>query len=540
MERDMPSAKVKKRKGNTLVKILIAVLMVLCAAVSCMCYLLWCDHQTVFQDVTVELGTESLSIRDFMTDKAMASRVRFVSDPSKVDLSRTGHTKLTLRHGTQPYTVTLTVQDTTAPTATIDQQHAVSITETIPKAEALVHDVQDASEVKIYYAREPEIPEDYSNTVVTVVLEDACGNTLEQTCEFQYYGWLKESCTLELGQTLTPDMLLTDPEKDGALLDQTQLEEISRSVGEHTVTVNTGNTQASCTVTVQDTTGPELKLQNIRRYPGETAVLEDFVVSASDASGDPQMRLVGDLPDFSVQGTYTIAIEAEDPYGNVTTKEATLWISKNMSPPVIKGAEDAMSMEKHTTPDFLAGVTATDDIDGKCEVSVDTSALDNSTAGTYYITYSAMDSSGNVGTYKRKVVVEPNEEDTAALVQEIADSLPDDPEEIRDYVRDKIAYSHSWGGDDPVWYGFTTNTGNCYVHALCLQVLLENKGYETQLIWVTNKSHYWLIIRLEEGWRHIDATPSYQHRKISLMTDSQRYANLNGRNWDRSQWPACE
>ena len=536
----MSRHKAKASRVKKLIWIEIVVLLVLCAVVGYMGYGVWCDNQTVFRDVTVELGAETLSIRDFMTDQAKASRASFVSDPSAVDLSKVGVTNLTLKHGTKSYTVTLTVQDTTPPEATIEREHSVSLAEGVPEAKALVQNVQDASNVRIYYAQEPEVPEDYSDCSVTVVVEDVCGNKLEQECEFHYYGWLKESCTLELGGSLTPDMLLVDPQRDGDLLDQAELEEIAGSVGEHVLTVKTGNTQESCTVLVEDTTGPALELQNVRRYPGESVKLEDFVVSAWDISGERQLRMVSDAPDCSVQATYTVTIEAEDAYGNVTSADATLWVSKNMSPPEIKGASEPISMEKYTEPDFLKGVTAKDDIDGKCEVTVDTSALDTSTAGTYYITYSAIDSSGNVGTYKRKVVVEPNEEDTAALVKELADSLPDDPELIRDYVRDHIAYGSSWGGDDPVWYGFTNNTGNCFVHANCLKALLDYKGYETQLIWVTNKSHYWLIIKLDIGWRHIDSTPSYQHRKISLMTDAERYQNLNGRNWDRSLWPACE
>ncbi|MGN1002847.1 MAG: immunoglobulin-like domain-containing protein [Oscillospiraceae bacterium] len=515
-------------------------LITLCGAVGYMGYSVWSDSQTVFRNVTVELGAETLSIRDFMTDQAKEKRVSFVSDPSTVDLSKVGVTALTLKHGTQTYTVTLTVQDTLKPEAVIEQEHTVSIAEGFPEARELVQEVKDASDVRIYYAQEPWIPEDYSDSNITVVVEDVCGNKLEQSCRFHYYGWLKESCTLELGASLTPEMLLTDPERDGDLLDPVQLAEIAGSTGEHVLTVSTGNTQESCTVLVEDTTGPELELQNVRRYPGETVELEDFIVYTSDLSGEPQVRMVSEEPDCSVQTTYTVTIEAEDAWGNVTTADAILWVSKNMSPPEIKGASEPISMEKYSTVDFLEGVTAKDDIDGKCEVTVDTSSLDTSTAGTYYITYSSIDSSGNVGTYKRKVVVEPNEEDTAALVKELADSLPDDPELIRDYVRDNIAYGSSWGGDDPVWYGFTNNTGNCFVHANCLKALLDYKGYETQLIWVTNKSHYWLIIKLDIGWRHIDSTPSYQHRKISLMTDAERYQNLNGRNWDRSLWPACE
>ena len=131
-------------------------------------------------------------------------------------------------------------------------------------------------------------------------------------------------------------------------------------------------------------------------------------------------------------------------------------------------------------------------------------------------------------------------EDTAAMVREIADSLGNDPEEIRDYVRSSIRYNHDWGGEDPIWYGFTTRTGNCYVHAQCLKAIFDLKGIESQFIWVVDKSHYWLQVKIDGAWKHIDPTPGPSHSKYSLMSDAQRLSTLSGRKWDTSLWPACE
>ena len=536
----MSGRKGKKSGMKWLIRILLVVLLILTGAVGFMGYTAWVDSQEVFRDVTVELGEQSLGIRAFMTEKAVGSRVSFVTDPANIDLSKVQQTKIVLKHGTKNHTVRLTVQDTTAPSAQVPQQQEVSVLEAMPEAAMLVSDIQDASDVHISYAEEPVVPEDYSDVDVQIILEDAQGNQTRLTSRFHFTGWLLESFVLELGDTLTPDLLLTDPEKDQALMEQMDLSEVT-TVGEHTITVVTGNTQADCVITVQDTTAPELKVQNVRIQPGETVEVKDFVVSVSDLSGDPEISVAEELPDCSKNGTHKITIQAKDVNGNVTTREATLWVSDNMSPPEIRGADEAMVVEKHSQPDFLKDVFAKDDIDGEIEAEVDTSGLDLTKAGTYYITYSAIDSSGNTGTYKRKVTVEPDEEDTAALVAEIAETLPDDPEAIRDYVHDLIAYrGDAWGGDDPVWYGLNNHAGNCHVHANTLKAFLDYKGYETQLIWVTNKSHYWLIIKLDEGWRHIDSTPSSQHEKVGLGTDKVRYQNLNGRNWDRSQWPKCE
>ncbi len=162
------------------------------------------------------------------------------------------------------------------------------------------------------------------------------------------------------------------------------------------------------------------------------------------------------------------------------------------------------------------------------------------TAGIYYITYTARDVNGNTASQKRKVIVAHDAGDTAQLLRTVAESLKNDPEEIRDFVHDHICYSVSFGGDDPLWAGLNDRSGNCYVHAVTLQAILEYKGYESQLIWGKDKTHYWVIVKIGDVWRHIDASSGEFHEMFSLMTDHQRMITLTGRDWDHSLWPACE
>ena len=512
------------------------VLVVACAYLLGSC---WYDSLTFFHDVTVELGAETLSIAEFMTDSAWGSQVDFVTDYRKVDLGRVGKTDVTLSHAGRQQTVKLTVQDTQAPTADIERSRTVDI-DSVPGAEELVTNVQDADTVTIRYAQEPVVSVDYSDVTVEVIVEDGSGNQLRQECVFTYR-WFRESLELELGEKLTAGKLLLNPKRDTGLLDEAAMNRVNKGgVGDYEVSATLGDTRLTCAVTVRDTTGPELELKQLSRKPGGYVTMEQFIESVSDLSGDPEVRLVGELPSTLERGKHTVTIEAEDAYGNVTRKETTLLVADDIKAPSIQGATEPISVEKNSEPNFLEGVTAYDLKDGQVKVTVDPGKLDMSSAGIYYITYIAEDSAGNRATQKRKVEVLHDETDTAAMVAQIADSLPDDPELIRDYVRSTIGYTTNWGGDDPVWYGFTKNAGNCYVHALCLQSILDLKGYETQLIWVTNESHYWLLIKLGEDWRHIDATPSTQHARYSLMTDYQRLSTLSGRQWDFSKWPVCE
>lgn len=516
----------------------IAAAVLILAAAGFGSYGYWYAQQPKFHDLTVELGVESIGIADFMTEYAKGSKVGFVSDPSDVDLNRVGKTELTLSHGRAEETVTLTVADTTAPAVEFVTERYERI-DYVPVAEDFVTSVEDESETRVYFEYEPKLPKDYSDVTVSVVVEDASGNKVQRDCTLSY-AWMQESYALEYGNKLTKKDLLLDPERDSSLLDQNTIDEINNGgIGEYTITSTLGDKTMTCAVTVADTKGPELELKNVQIGIGGWANLNSFVVSYSDVSGDVEVRLMSEL-DVYTESKQTIAIEAEDIHGNITRKEATLWVATDFTAPWISGANGDLSVEKNSEPDFLEGVTANDNKIGACEVTCDTSKLDMTKAGTYYITYSASDNSGNTATVKRKVVVEHDEEDTAALVKSIADTLSDDPEQIRNYVRSSIGYTTNWGGDDPVWHGFTTRGGNCYVHALCLKAIFDEKGIESQLIWVSNKTHYWLIVNIDGVWKHIDATPSTLHSRYSLMNDAQRYSTLSGRNWDRDQWPACE
>lgn len=496
------------------------------------------DLQPKFHDVTILAGEEMPELADYLTEYAVAEKCAFVTDMSALGNTDVGDHSIVLRLGAREETVTLRIMDTIAPELEV-QDLELTVGEELTPESAVTH-LWDHSQVKLSFDREVRIPCDYSPFVLGVVAEDAAGNTAKDFITVRFH-WLREELTLELGQPLTREMLLYAPEQDADLITDEALEAINTApIGEHTLESTSGSRTLSCRITVHDTQPPVLQLKECRIYPYGWLQLSDFIVKAEDASGEVTLTMLTE-PDRGTLGSHTVVIEARDAHGHVTTAETTLHVVNDMYAPGIYGADSTLTVEKYGTPDYLAGVRAWDNRDGALEVTVDASRVNTSAAGTYIVIYTARDSSGNETTLRRKVQVEHDEEDTAALVASLAESLSDDPEEIRDYVRSTIYYSTSWGGEDPVWTGFVNKHGNCYVHALCLKSILDLKGFNTQLIWVTNKTHYWLVIEIEPGvWRHIDPTPSSLHSRYSLMTDEQRYWTLSGRNWDREAWPACE
>lgn len=521
----------KSKKG--IICIVLASVLVFCGVCAALGF--WYYSVPKFQSVTVELGTKSVGLSEFMTKYAIASQVKFPGGTPDIDVGKVGTQELTLSHLGKVETVTLTVADTTAPQVFFAEKRTEFINYA-PKATDFVLDSKDLSKMKVYFVEEPKLTEDYADITVQIAVEDAYGNKTVGESVISFV-WLRDKFALELGETLEKKDILFDVELDGEYISQDEIDTINKSgIGTYTLKSLNADRAASCEITVQDTKGPVLKLKNVTIYVDQKASLKDFVRSAKDISGEVKTRLTTELK-FGTAGKQTVTVEAEDKYGNITKEEATLKIIKNNIAPTISGLK-AMSVKRGSNPDFLKGVTANDDRDGKCAVTVNTSKVNLSKAGTYYAVYTAKDRAGNVRTAKRKITVLHNADDTSELVKEVAAKLGSDPVQLSLYVRNTIKYNHNWGGDDPVWYGLKNKKGNCYVHALVLRALFREKGIPCKLIWVTDKSHYWLLVRVGGQWKHIDPTPGVKHPSY-LMNDTQRYQNLQGRDWDRSKWPVC-
>ena len=521
---------VKENKGKIDITILVLVLI---AAIGYGQYNGWLYRQPKFHDVTMELGQPLPEMEAFLTEYADVDKVKLVT--SDLNLTLVGTQELVFSHDGKEETVTLIIQDTTAPKVEF-RDLKVSVRDQV-KPEDLVAKVEEFSDYTVSFQLLGDAA-GYGEVTALVQVTDEYSNTTTGECRIDYR-WMKEMFTIELGKTLYSSMLLYGGANEAVELDETRIDAINTfPAGNYGVVSYIGEAANLCIVSVRDTVAPALEVRDVAIFLGQTAELEDFVVSATDISGDVTTRLVEPLC-LEEAGTYTVVVEAKDKNGNVTTAEAELRVMVDTEPPVFYGM-DTLYVEKYATPAYYYGVSAVDARDGNVEFSVDDSRVNTSRAGTYYAVYTARDKEGNEVTYRRQVVVTHDAADTAALVTSIAANLSSDVESIRNYARDTIWYSSEWGGDDPIWYGFNQKNGNCYVHALCFQALLREKGYETMLIWVTDKSHYWNMVKIDGEWKHMDSTPGRWHEMYSIMTDETRYATLTGRDCDRTAWPAVD
>lgn len=513
-------------------KILIITLSVILLATLGLCgYTGWHYMQPKFRDASIELGEEMPAIDVFLTDLAKKDKAQLVSESP--ELSAAGIYPLDFSYSGKITTVNLTVTDTVPPVA--EFKNITADIDAELKPEDFVEEISDLAETTVTFATPYEKPVDFGDQTVEVVVTDASGNTVSGSCNIHYI-WIQEALVVELGEEITKEDILLNPQRDNELIDQKDLDKINKTgIGTYTITA-TGDREGSCAITVQDTVAPELTLKNVSVMTGTKVTKNSFIKSCTDASGKVTTT-IRDLPDMKSKGDFTVTIEAVDPSGNKTIKTAKLSVTGDKKAPVFSGLS-AMEVKKGSSPNWKSGVKAKDNVDGNVDFTVNADKVNLSKAGTYYATYTATDKAGNKATARRKVVVGHNDEDTKALVEEVAKTLAADPLVLSNYVRKKIKYNTNWGGSDPVWYGLKEKRGNCYVHAKILEALLKEKGFKTQLIWVTDKSHYWNLVYLDGKWQHIDSTPGTKH-PTRLMDDTDRYNNLQGRNWDRDKWPAC-
>lgn len=175
------------------------------------------------------------------------------------------------------------------------------------------------------------------------------------------------------------------------------------------------------TVKVEDTTPPVLKVRPYTTDLAEEITPEKFVEEASDLT---EVTLSFKNPGkWDSEGTYDVQIAATDTSGNETLETAELTRKKDITPPVVQGVGNIEVMQGRTA-DFEEGVTVTDDMDPDPQFSVNSDQVDFATPGTYKVTYTTKDRSGNEAVTVRKVTVKKDRDYNRKVVYLTFDDGP--------------------------------------------------------------------------------------------------------------------
>lgn len=133
--------------------------------------------ENINSSLTVEAGTESISVADFLTDDAEAGENdKILTDEEEIKLNQVGKTSLEILLNDVVYTVTLKVKDTIAPKAYIINKETYQGKE-IPASD-FVRTIFDETQVTVSYKKDPDFKKVGAQTV-TLVLQDEGNNTTE-------------------------------------------------------------------------------------------------------------------------------------------------------------------------------------------------------------------------------------------------------------------------------------------------------------------------------------------------------------------------
>lgn len=208
---------------------------------------------------------------------------------------------------------------------------------------------------------------------------------------FFLFGGIRDQITVEAGTSIA---LSAFSEHGGFFLEAvTDLDEIDLTVpGAYPVTLRCLWREIECIAIVEDTIPPAGQVHDMTAFYTQMPTPEDFLLSFNDATAVTVS--FAQPPDGAVVGTQDITIRLTDLGGNVTELDAKLTSIFDHTAPVISGAEDHR-VYLGTELELLEGITITDDLDANAILSMDDSTVNWETAGSYPVTYHAVDACGN-------------------------------------------------------------------------------------------------------------------------------------------------
>lgn len=492
-----------------------------------------------FKDLTIELGTNTVRVSDFLIKKSDAKDAKVKTDLSQIDFTQVAEYEIELTYKGKAKKVKLKIVDTTAPVVVF--KNVIAYEDYQIDANDFIEEKEDLSEMKVYASEVGNLNE-FKDYEIEITVEDEYGN---KTSEMRILTitWLRDLVYIELGNPFSKADVIVNMEKDADKISDEEISKVDPSkVGEYQLKATYEGKEYQTKVIIQDTTPPELQLKDVTIYLGETIKgKETFIKSVKDASGVITTSMQTKI-DYKKIGKQEIVIEAIDGFNNKITKKAILTIKKDAEGPVFSGLTNLTVKKYASNIDYLKGVKAVDAKDGTRDFDFDASKVNPSVAGTYYATYTAVDNTGNKTTKKRKVTVLHNAEDTEAKFNEFYKKYLAGKSvlEMVRVIKTKIKYTTNGGGGDPIWYGLTNLAGDCYVHAMLTKKALDKAGITNRLIYVKDKTHYWNLVQISGVWRHYDSTPG--SHIIGPATDTQKFnsSQMRGRDWDRSAFPKAE
>ncbi|MDB4384357.1 DUF5011 domain-containing protein, partial [Akkermansiaceae bacterium] len=164
---------------------------------------------------------------------------------------------------------------------------------------------------------------------------------------------------------------------------------------------------ATRTVTVEDTTSPEITLTGVAVVTLEVGGSYDEPGATVSDNYDTDLSATIDSSavNTSVVGDYTVTYNVTDSNSNVAQQVTrTVKVVDTTSPVITLTGDALVTIPLGGTYQEL-GATVSDNYDTELAVTIDSSTIDTSVVAPYTVTYNVTDDSGNMGTAERTVYV---------------------------------------------------------------------------------------------------------------------------------------
>lgn len=496
--------------------------------------------RVVNEGVTIEAGEDAPSVESFLIDDYAVERVagldaQTIRTPGK-------HSVFVTIDG-ETYETFLTVTDTVAPTA--ETQTLFLKPGTNPDPADFLRNVSDGSDVSAAFLQAPD-PDVRTFQTVEIRLTDAAGNTFDCTASLLFTDILP--ITIEArNSVLTIEDCFPDGVPEGAAL---LTSFITNRLGTFSVSVAVDGTEEMAIIEVVDTTAPVLYVRKQKYYTNHPLPTEELYTAVVDGT---ETTVTASEIDWSFEGVQTVTLTAVDAAGNESEDSFELTLVRDAVAPTLYGVRDRNAYVGEPVA-YLAEVFATDALDGEIAVTVDASAVDPNRAGTYTVTYTATDLSGNATVKScRFTFTNPtvSEEELRALTTEIVARVttPDMTKTenlvaLYRYVYDRITYNGK--SDKTDWRkeavnGIRLGVGDCFTYYATLRALLDETDIEYMS--VTRKGgatrHFWLLVNVGTGWYHLDANHNATaHWECFMWTNAQCASPAGFWTFDQSLYPA--
>lgn len=444
------------------------------------------------------------------------------------------------------------VSDTTPPQAET-RRLGIRPDETAAPEDFIVS-VDDVSEWSVRFTRDPDYTA-HGQQSIHLAVEDIHGNCTETVTRL-FIADIPRTLELEFG--VTAEDVKNAVFASAPFEKRFTLPEMPVEIGEHELVLDSTYGSYTVQVKIADTTPPVLTLTDVTVYAGDGFAVENFILGAEDLS-EVTCTFAGDEPTSDVTGEYPVVIEAKDAHGNSTQEQTVLRVITDTTPPVIYGTA-SKTIVKGETVSFKKGVYAVDDRDGDVTFKVDSSAVNTNAAGTYPVTYTSTDSSGNTATATVYLTVV---EITMDTVNSLADNILWQITNGSMTKREKAWAIYQWCTSsltystrtsylmgyyvDGAYSGFTIRSGNCYIYYAVSSVLLSRAGIENIVVQRNDPAnpHYWSLVNMDGNWYHFDTCPHYAGHELQcfLLTDAEvkHYSDTEVANYysfDASLYPA--